>query len=168
MHYDRGLDAGRHERPDRVRASHDLGDRKIEAHVRLKEDFLDCDPAQRLPLQVLDAVHVGADGILAVGGDALLHLRGAEAGVLPDHGDDRDVDLGEDVGRHADDRGDAEKKDEASQHIEGVRKPQCKPDYPHCSLMQSDQDPAPAKANDNETRAMAIVALERGFSNSIG
>jgi hypothetical protein len=37
----RGLDAGRHERPDRVRARHDLGDRKIEAHVRLKEDFLD-------------------------------------------------------------------------------------------------------------------------------
>ena len=62
--------------------------------------------------------------VLAVGGDALLHLRRAEAGVLPDHGHDRNVDLRKDVGRHRDDGRDAEKQDQRGHHVECMGKSQ--------------------------------------------
>ena len=74
--------------------------------------------------------------VLAVGGDALLHLRRAEAGVLPDHGHHRNVDLRKDVGRHRADRGDAEKQDQRGQHIERVRKSQREPNDAHASIPQ--------------------------------
>jgi hypothetical protein len=51
--------------------------------------------------------------------------------ILPDHGDDRDIDLREDVSRHADDRGDTEKKYEASQHVKSMWQPQRKANYAH-------------------------------------
>src|SRR5215469_13284142 len=43
------------------------------------------DAVDGLGLDVLDAVDVGADRVLAVGRKALLHLSRVEAGVLPDH-----------------------------------------------------------------------------------
>ena len=57
---------------------------------------------------------------MAVGRKALLHFGRVEAGELPDHRYDGDVDLGEYVGRHFDDRGDAEKQNQRRHHIEGV------------------------------------------------
>jgi hypothetical protein len=72
----------------------DLRDRQIEIDVRLKIDLPDRDAGQRLRLDVLDTVDIGADRILAVGGDTLLHLLRAEPGFLPDHRDDRDIDFG--------------------------------------------------------------------------
>ena len=101
--------------------------------VGLEVDLLDRQAVQRLRLHVLDAVDVGADRILAVGGDPLLHLRRAEPGVAPDHGHDRDPDLRKDVGRHGADRDDAEKENERGHHIECVRKSQRESNNAHVS-----------------------------------
>jgi hypothetical protein len=42
---------------------------------------------------------------------------GAQTGVLPDDGDDRDIDLRKNVCRHRTERGDAEKQDQQGQHV---------------------------------------------------
>ena len=99
-HHGRWLYAGRHQGADRICRRDDLGDREIEVHSRLEIDLLDRDAVECLRLHIFDAVDVRADGVLAIGGDALLHLRRAEAGVLPDHRDDRNVDFRKDVYRH--------------------------------------------------------------------
>ena len=82
LHDDRRLNSGRHQRADCIGRRDDLRDREVEIHVRLEIDLLNRQSVERLRLDILDAVDVGADRILAVGGDALLHLRRAEAGVL--------------------------------------------------------------------------------------
>src|SRR3982074_1830556 len=65
-----------------------------------------------LRFHVLDAVDVGADGILAVGADALFHFRRGEAGVLPYDGHHRNADFRKNIGRHRSDGGDAQKQDQ--------------------------------------------------------
>ena len=117
----RRLDARRHQGADRIGGGHDLGDREIEIYVGLEEDLLHRNAVDGLRLDVPDAVDARGQRILAVGGDPLFHLRRAQAGVLPDDGDDRDVDLGKDVGRHRQHGGRAEKQDEHSKHVEGMR-----------------------------------------------
>ena len=140
LHDDRRLDARRHQHADVIRRRDDLRDRQIEIDVGLKIDLLDRDAVERLRLDVLDPVDAGADRIFAVGGDALLHLRRAEPGVLPDHRDDRDLDLRKNVGRHRQDRGDAEKQDESGKHIKGVRQPAARNERSHASPSSQTQD----------------------------
>src|SRR5271165_367884 len=111
LHDERRLNPWRHQQPDVVRRRNDLCDRKIDTDVRLKIDLLDRDAVQSLRLDILDPTDGGAHRVFAVGGDALLHLGRAETGVLPDHSDDRDVDLRKNVRRHRPERGDAEKQD---------------------------------------------------------
>ena len=84
-HHGRRLYAGRHQGADRICRRDDLGDREIEVDVRLEIDLLDRDAVECLRLHIFDAVDVRADRVLAIGGDALFHLRRAQAGVLPDH-----------------------------------------------------------------------------------
>ncbi len=131
LHDNRRLDADWHKRANGIRCRNDLRDREVEIDVRLKVDLLDREAVQGLRLDVLDAGHVGAHGVLAVCRNALLHLRRAEAGVLPDHGHDRNVDLREDVGRHGANRRDAEKQNQGGQHIEGMGKSQRKSNDAH-------------------------------------
>jgi len=111
---------GRQQHADEIRRRNDLRDRDIEAHVRLKIDPLDRDPIQRWGLDILDPVGAGANRILAVGGDALLHFRRVEPGVLPDDCDHRDIDLRKNICRHHPEGGEAEKQDQHRQHREGV------------------------------------------------
>ena len=72
--------------------------------ARLEEDLDDRDAGERLALDVLDVVDGRGEDALVVGDDALLHLLGREAAVVPDDRDHRDVDVREDVGRHPQDR----------------------------------------------------------------
>ncbi len=131
LHHDRRLDAGRHQGADCIRRRDDLRDGEVEVDVGLEINLLDRDAVEGLRLHVLDAGHVGADRVLAVGRDALLHLRHAQAGVLPDHRHHRNVDLREDVLRHDRDGRNAEKHNEGGQDVEGVRKFQCKSNDAH-------------------------------------
>jgi hypothetical protein len=100
LHDERRLDAGGQQRADSVRARHDLRDSQIEIDVRLKINLLDRDAVEGLRLHVLDAGHAATYDVLTVCADSLLHFRCAQAGVLPDHRHDRNVDLREDVRRH--------------------------------------------------------------------
>jgi hypothetical protein len=61
----------------------------------------------------------------------LLHFSRAETGVLPDHGDDGNVDLRKYIGRHDANGRDAEEQDKNSQHIESVRQSQCEANDTH-------------------------------------
>ncbi len=121
LHDDRRLDADRHQCANRVRGGDDLRDRQVEVHVRLEIDLLHRNAVHGLGLDVLDAVDVRADRVLAVGGDALLHLGRVETGVLPDHRNHRYIDLRKDVGRHLNGCGDPQKQDQRRHHIKGVR-----------------------------------------------
>ena len=68
-----------------------------------KKTLMTADALERLALDVLDVVDRRGEAALVVGDDALVHLLGGEAAVAPDDRDDRDVDLREDVRRHAGD-----------------------------------------------------------------
>jgi hypothetical protein len=96
---------------DRIRRRNNLCDRQVEIDVRLEIDLLNRNTVERLCLDISDVVDVGADRILAVGCNALLHFGRAEAGVLPDHCDDGNVDLRKDVNRHDANGRDAEEED---------------------------------------------------------
>ena len=65
-------------------------------------------------------VHYGHHD-LTEGSDALLHLLCRQAGVGPDDGDDRDVDVGKDVGGGGGDGGEAEDQNEDRGYNECVR-----------------------------------------------
>src|SRR6185369_9541400 len=86
LHDERRLDPGRHQHANIIGRIDDLRDREIYTDVRLKIDLLDRDAVQRLRFDVLDPTDGGAHSVFAVSGDALLHLRCAETGVLPDDG----------------------------------------------------------------------------------
>jgi len=79
----------------RAAGQDDLGDRQI--HVDLGLEEIDRDPRQRLALDVKDVADFRGDRVLAIVGDALLHLLRGQAGVLPNHRDHRDVDRREDI-----------------------------------------------------------------------
>ena len=53
--------------------------------------------------------------------DAARHLVGRQAGVLPDHGDHRDADFGEDVGRRPQRGKQADDEDQQRKNNERVR-----------------------------------------------
>ena len=46
---------------------------------------------------------------------------GRHAGVVPNHADDGDVDVGKDVNRHGDDRGYSKQQNGHGHHNEGIR-----------------------------------------------
>ncbi len=131
LHDDRRLDAGRQQRADRIGRRDDLRDREVEIDVGLEVDLLDRDAVERLRLDVANVADVGADRVLAVGGDPRLHLGRREPGFLPDHRDDGDVDLGKNIGRHRRDRADPEKDDQRGEHIECVRQAQREANQAH-------------------------------------
>ena len=123
LHDDGRLNAGWHQGANGVGGGDDLRDSEVDVDVRLEVDLLDRQTIEGLRFHVLDAVDVRADGILAVGGDALFHFLRRQAGILPDHGDYRDADFRKYVRRHRPDGDNTEEQDECRQHIEGVRKP---------------------------------------------
>jgi hypothetical protein len=145
------------------------GNREVEIYIRLKIDFLDRQTVQGLRLHILDAIDVGADRILTVGADALLHFRCAERGILPDHRHDRDSDLRKDVGRHRPDCGDTEKKNESCQHIKGMRKSQRESNNAHLlalqpfalSLLDASASPSQRSIEEKQDHPAAEDLLER-------
>jgi hypothetical protein len=104
---------------------------RVDVRALVKKDFDDRGAADGLALDVLDAVDGRGDRALVVAGDPLLHVLGAEAVVLPDDRDDRNVDLGENVGRHVEDREDSSQHDEHRHDDEGVRAREGEPNDPH-------------------------------------
>ncbi len=87
------LDSGRQQRADGIAGRDHLSDGEVDIDVRLKE-YLDYgDSLKCLGLHVADIINVGADGILTIGRDALIHFLRRQPGLLPYHRDDRDIDV---------------------------------------------------------------------------
>jgi hypothetical protein len=97
----------------------------------MEEDLGDRHAVERLALDVLDSVDRRREGALEVAREALLHLVGRQAAVLPDHRDDRDIDLRQDVGGHLQDRIDPADDDEHRHDDERVGAPEGEADDPH-------------------------------------
>jgi hypothetical protein len=76
-HDDRRIDPRRQEHADIVRGRNDLRDGQVNIDVRLKEYLLDGNAVERLRFHIFDAGYARADRVLAVGRNALLHLRRA-------------------------------------------------------------------------------------------
>jgi len=69
---------------------------------------------------MVNARDVAAQSVLAVGGNPLFHFRSAQAGILPDHGDDRNVDFRKDIGAHGLNGGYAKEQNEKDDDIKSV------------------------------------------------
>jgi hypothetical protein len=93
--------------------------------VGLKVDLDDAGSAQRLRLHVLDVVHRRGQGSLDDGRNAILHLRRRKAAVGPDDTNNRNVDGGENVRLHRDNRHDPQNSDEQRDHNKGVGPAKC-------------------------------------------
>ena len=105
--------------------------------MRLEEDFDEPDAVERLRLDVLDVVDRGGHAALAVGDDAVGHLIGGEAGEVPHHRDDGNVDVGKDIRGHRHDAEDAEDQNQERKDDKRIRPPQRKPDNPHMAGTRS-------------------------------
>src|SRR6266849_1285414 len=86
---------------------------------------------ERHGFDVLDPVHRRGERPLTYSDDPILHLDRRQPGVTPDDGDDRNVDAGEDVGRHGHDRQDAQDGDQQGQYDERVGPAECEAYNPH-------------------------------------
>ena len=95
--------------------------RSIDVHVRLEVDLDDADARQRLRLDVLDIVDGCGQHALVRGDDPTRHVVRREAGVAPDDRDDRNADIGKNVGRGPDRRERAEDHHQDRHNDEGVR-----------------------------------------------
>ena len=101
------LNDERRRRSRRQRTQLDLGDRRdlgnsaADVDVGLEIDLDYGDAVQRLRFNVLDVVDGGGEAALAGAGDAVGHLFRGETGVLPNHADDRDIDIRENIDRSA-------------------------------------------------------------------
>ena len=90
----------------------DLRDGAADIGARLEVDLQDADAGDRLRLDAGDAVDGGGVGALADEDDAAFHVLGGQAGIVPHHHHDRDVDDGEDVDDHPRDRQRAQQDDQ--------------------------------------------------------
>ncbi len=109
---------------------------------------------------MLDVVDRGGQHALVRRRHAARHLVGRQPGVLPDHADDGDADVGKDVDRRAHRRERSDDEDRQRQHDERVRPPQSdehESEHPApCSLDRRDAGGAARKQ-----QAPQPAALER-------
>jgi hypothetical protein len=129
-----GEAAGGQDAQDGLDDGRDLGDGEGDVDRGLEVDADDGDALIGLGLGVLDVVDGGGEGALADGDDAAFHLGGRQARVAPDDGDDRDIDVGEDVLGGLNGRTNAEQEDQERHDDKCVRTPQRQLYDPHVSL----------------------------------
>ncbi|MDQ1094491.1 hypothetical protein QE400_003904 [Xanthomonas sacchari] len=109
----------------------DGGDLRVggtDVYGGLEEDLDDAEALDRIGFDVLDVVYGGGEHALERRGDAAGHLVGRQAGVLPHHGDHRDLDVRKDVGGRAQRGERTYDQDQQGQDDEGIRARQCDPD----------------------------------------
>jgi len=73
----------------------------------------------------------GGQRSLTEGDDAAGHLVGGEANVIPEYGDDGNVDVGENIHGHVEDRQRTQNHQQKRDDGKGVRPSQREADYPH-------------------------------------
>ena len=108
-----------------------MRERSGDIDVFLKEDLHDAVAGQRRRLEVLDVADLRRERALVIIDDAAGHVVGRQPVVSPYDGDDRNVDIGENVGRRRQRRAHAEDGDDDGEHDERVRTPEGGEDDPH-------------------------------------
>ena len=96
----RRRDVARHVFQHHERAARQLRDRPADIRAFVQIDLDDADALIAVGLDPRDVVHQRRELALVERQNAVLDVFGAHAVVGPDDADDRDVDLGKDVGRH--------------------------------------------------------------------
>ena len=108
----RRLHPGRRAAQDRVVDRGDLRDRAADVGAGLEIHLQDADARDRLRFDPRDAVDGGGIGALADEHDAAFHVLGGQAGIVPHHQHDGNVDDRKDVDDHPRDRQRAEQDDQ--------------------------------------------------------
>ena len=93
----RRIGAWRQDPEDGLDDGGDLRNCELDLDGGLEVNADDGDALVGLGLRVLDVVDGSGEGALGDGDDAAFHLGGSQAGIGPDDGDNRDVDVGKDV-----------------------------------------------------------------------
>jgi hypothetical protein len=81
-----------------LRYFRDLRNGGCNIYVGLEIHFHDCDADQRLRLNVIDIVDRRRQRAFSLRDDAVGHIHGGEAGVLPHDADHRNINVGKYVG----------------------------------------------------------------------
>ena len=105
-------DAGRQKFEHRLRGRRHLGDGEVDLHIGLEIDLDDAVARQGLRLDVLDIVDLRGQRALVKIDNASRHLVWRQAVIGPHHADDRNADVGKNVGRCLDPRLDPENQDQ--------------------------------------------------------
>ncbi len=115
----------------------DLRDGHLDLHVGMEENLDDAAAVHRLRFGVLHIVDGGGEVALELRGDALFHLLRAESGVIPQHGDDGNVDVRENVGGGSQNHQRADQQNQQRKHNERVRPVERDSDDPHLGRYRS-------------------------------
>ena len=108
-----------------------LRDGRLDRHIGMEVQPRDGHSTERHGFDVLDPVHGRGEGPLTDSDDSTLHFGRGQPGVVPDDGDDRNVDGGEDVHGHGRDGHDAQDGDQQGEDDERVGAAKGEPDDPH-------------------------------------
>jgi hypothetical protein len=112
--------AGRHRLDQGLRDRRDLGVGGADVDVGLKEDLDDAEAVVGIGLDMFDVVDGGRQRALERRRDAPGHLVRRQPRVLPDDADDRNADVGKDVGRRSQSGERADDQDQQRQHDERI------------------------------------------------
>ncbi len=135
----RGKDAGRKVLEHLLGSGGDLGIGGVQRGAGLEVDLDDVLAVEAGRFNVLDVVDEGGEGPLEGAGDAAFDLFWTEAGVLPCNGDDRDIDVGEDIGGGPQDEHRRSNQDQDREDNERIRPVKRKPDNPHEALPKDER-----------------------------
>ncbi len=126
--------AGRHLAQDSLRRAGHLGGCGIHAGVGLQEDLHHRQAVHRHGFHVFHVVHQGGEDALVDRSHAAFHLLGRHSGVIPNDGDDGNVDFRENVSRRPQNDDRAQNENEQGEHHESVRSIESDFDDPHKGL----------------------------------
>jgi hypothetical protein len=110
---------------------HRLRNRGLDVRVRLQEHLEDRDARQRLRFDVLDVVDGGGQTALVDGRDAVGHVFGRQARVIPDDADHRNIDFRQHVDRRGQQHEWRRQQDQNGHHDERVWPLKRNVDDPH-------------------------------------
>ena len=112
---------GRQLPDDRLRDRRHLGVGGADIDIRLEEDLDDSDAVIGVGDDVLDVVDRRRQRPLKRRDDAPGHLVRRQAGIIPDHSDDGNPDLGKDIGRRAQRSQRPDDQQQQSEHDKRIR-----------------------------------------------
>ena len=109
----------------------DLGNRCGHCNFGLEINLHYGNPVEGLRFNMVDIVDDGGEVALAEGDDAVGHIHRGKALVLPNDANDRNIDVGENIGRGIQNGKRAEDQQQEREDGEGVGSPQRKTNNPH-------------------------------------